>query len=87
MDYLKAIPIVGLNQSLGPRKFRDVAQYRLDIPLFAEDSTCSCCGRGMDVFGDHALHCASEVGLKFRHDLVRDVIMDICYGCGVAARK
>lgn len=41
----------------------------------------------MDDFGDHALHCASEVRQKFRHDLVRDVISDICYKGGVAARK
>lgn len=87
MDFLKAIPIPGLGQSLGPRQFRVVAQYRLGIPLFPEDSKCSCCGRAMDVYGDHALHCASEVGIKFRHNLVRDLVMDICYRSGVAAGK
>ncbi|XP_026378741.1 uncharacterized protein LOC113273199 [Papaver somniferum] len=28
-----------------------------------------------------------QVGLKFRHDLVRDVIVDICYKAGVPVRK
>lgn len=29
----------------------------------------------------------TEVGFKFRHDLVRDVILDICFRAGVAASK
>lgn len=41
----------------------------------------------MNVFGDYAVHCASEVGVKFLHDFVRDVLMDICYKGGVPARK
>ncbi|XP_026416285.1 uncharacterized protein LOC113311695 [Papaver somniferum] len=86
-DYLKAIPIQGLNQSIGPRQFRSVLQYRLGIPIFEENSTCSCCKREMDRFGDHTIHCASEVGLKYRHDMVRDLFVELCYKAGVAARK
>lgn len=37
----------------------------------------------MDVYGDHALHCASEVGIKFRHDIVRDNFGGICYRASV----
>lgn len=77
MDFLKAIPIVGLNQVVGPRQFNVVFQYRLGIPFFEAESLCSICARPMDQYGDHALHCASEVGLKFRHDMFRDVIADI----------
>lgn len=86
-DYLKAIPISGLNKAMGPRQFRSVIQYRLGIPLFEEDSTCACCNRLTDRFGNHALHCASDFGLKFRHDLVIDLFADLCYKAGVAARK
>lgn len=86
-DYLKAIPISGLNQAVGPRHFRYVLQYRLGIPLFGEDSTCPCCKRVMDHFGDHVVHCASEVGQKFRHDMVRDLLADICYKYDIDARK
>ncbi|XP_026391994.1 uncharacterized protein LOC113287446 [Papaver somniferum] len=86
-DYLKAIPICGLNQTLGPRQFRAVVSYRLGVHIFNTIDGCACCKRKMDVYGDHALHCASEVGIKFRHDFVRDVISDIFYKAGVAARK
>ncbi|XP_026414566.1 uncharacterized protein LOC113310188 [Papaver somniferum] len=86
-DYLLAIPISGLNQTLGPRKFRSVLCYRLGIPIFAEESRCTSCKREMDIYGDHALHCASEVGIKFRHNLVRDVFVDICFRVGVVDRK
>lgn len=41
----------------------------------------------MDAFGNHAIHCASEVGLIFRHDMAKDVLADICYKAGVVARK
>ena len=37
--------------------------------------------------GDHALHCSSEVGVKFRHNLVRDIFVDICCKAGVFVRK
>ncbi|XP_026436600.1 uncharacterized protein LOC113334597 [Papaver somniferum] len=86
-DYLKAIPIAGLNHAIGPRQFRSVLQYRYGIPLFEEDSTCACCNRIMDSFGDHALHCASDIGLSFRYNLVRDFCEEMCYKANVAARK
>lgn len=87
LDFLKAIPISGLNQSVGPRQFRVILEYRLGIPLFEADTLCTVCDKPMDIYCDHALHCAKEVGLKFRHDMVRDVFADICYKAGVAARK
>lgn len=87
MDFLKDIPIPGLNQAVGPRKFISVLQYRLGIPFFEEGSLCSCCQRPMDIYGDHAIHCAGEVRLKFRHNLVKDVLADICYKAGVVVRK
>lgn len=86
-DYLLTVPISGLNQCLGSRQFRAVLCYRLDIPFFVENGLCSSCNKFMDIFGDHALHCAKDVGSKFRHDLVRDVVVDICYKANVPARK
>ncbi|XP_026458438.1 uncharacterized protein LOC113358943 [Papaver somniferum] len=87
MDFLKVIPIPVLNQVVGPRQFSAILQYLLGRPFFEEDSLCSCCNMPMNIFGDHAIHCSSEVGLKFRHDLVKDVLADMCYKAGVAARK
>ncbi|KAL6517193.1 hypothetical protein OROHE_017899 [Orobanche hederae] len=41
----------------------------------------------MDQWGDNAVHCTSEVGVKFRHNLVRDTLFDICSKVGVSVRK
>lgn len=82
-----AIPIEGLNQCMGRRQFRFVLCYRLGIPLFVENSPCPCFGSLMDAFGDHAVHCTNDVGLKFRHNLVRDGLADIFFKSGVVVRK
>ena len=87
-DFLFTIPIDGLGQRMNPRQFRSVLCYRLAVPLFSEGSLCpSCSVHRMDQWGDHAIHCSSEVGVKFRHNLVRDVLIDICSKVGVAVRK
>ncbi|XP_026399742.1 uncharacterized protein LOC113295625 [Papaver somniferum] len=86
-DYLLVVPISGLDQCIGPRQFRAVVCYRLGIPLFVEGVLCSCCNKSMDIFGDHALHCAKDVRIKFRHDVVRDAVFDVCYRACVPARK
>lgn len=82
-DYLLAIPADGLGRKIGPCQFSDVLSYKLGIPLFTANNSCICCNRDMDVYGDHALHCASEVGIKSRHDIVRDTFGDICYRASV----
>ncbi|XP_026416496.1 uncharacterized protein LOC113311927 [Papaver somniferum] len=87
MDFLKVIPITGLNQSVGPRQFQSVLQYRLDIPMFVADSVCSSCAKPMDIYGDHVVHCAKDVGPKYRHDMVRDLISEICYKASIPAQE
>ncbi|GKC04538.1 hypothetical protein Tco_0996148 [Tanacetum coccineum] len=37
----------------------------------------SCNVHQMGQWGDHAVHYSSEVGVKFRHNLVRDILVDI----------
>lgn len=86
-DFLLAIPIEGLGQKIGPRHFSAILKYRLGIPFFEEDGVCPSCSSAMDKFGDHAVHCKNDLGLKFRHDLLREIIADICYRLGVPARK
>ncbi|XP_026390298.1 uncharacterized protein LOC113285742 [Papaver somniferum] len=68
-------------------KFISTFQYKMGIPSFTRDSVCSSCNKDMDIFGYHTLHCANDVRLKFRHDLVRDALADICYKANIAARK
>lgn len=41
----------------------------------------------MDIYGDHALHCAKSIGVKFCHDLARDTFVDFYYKASVAAHK
>ena len=70
------------------RKFQSVLCYRLTIPLFTEGSLCSSCNTPkMDQWEDHAVHCSSEVGVKFCHNLVRDMLMDTCGKAGISVRK
>ncbi len=50
--------------------------YRLGVALFPLSIPCSSCSRVVvgDVFGDHAVSCAGMVGIKHRHNLVRDTL-------------
>ncbi|GJT65284.1 hypothetical protein Tco_1016764 [Tanacetum coccineum] len=87
-DFLLTIPIDGLGQKMNHRQFRSVLCYRLTIPMFSEGSVCPSCNvHRMDKWGDHAVHCSSEVGVKFRHNLVRDILVDICSKVGIMVRK
>ncbi|PWA81441.1 hypothetical protein CTI12_AA187660 [Artemisia annua] len=50
-------------------------------------SLCPSCNvHRMDQWGDHAVHCSSEVGVNFRHNLVR-ILVDICSKVGIMVRK
>ncbi|PWA89467.1 hypothetical protein CTI12_AA111330 [Artemisia annua] len=62
-DFLFTIPIDGLGQKMNPCQFRSVLCYRLTVPMFPEGSLCPSCNvHRMDQWGDHAVHCSSEVG-------------------------
>nr|GEV31207.1 auxilin-like protein [Tanacetum cinerariifolium] len=41
----------------------------------------------LDSFGEHAVHCKKLSGFKYRHDMVRDVLFDICRHAGISAMK
>nr|GEV26440.1 hypothetical protein [Tanacetum cinerariifolium] len=40
-----------------------------------------------DIYGDHVVSCAGIVGIKYRHNVVRDTLVDICYRSGISAGK
>ena len=63
--------------------------YRLGVPLFSVSTSCSACSRvfSRDIFGDHAVSCAGMVGIKHRHNVVRDTLVDVYYRSGISARK
>ncbi|GJS42908.1 hypothetical protein Tco_0567951 [Tanacetum coccineum] len=41
----------------------------------------------LDSFGEHAVYCKELSGFKYRHDMVRDVLFDICRRAGISAKK
>ncbi|GKB68757.1 hypothetical protein Tco_0930169, partial [Tanacetum coccineum] len=58
----------------------------LCIPLFSMSKPCSACSRVFvgDIYGDHAVSCAGIIGIKHRHNVVRDTLVDICYHSGIS---
>nr|GEY90796.1 hypothetical protein [Tanacetum cinerariifolium] len=87
-DFLFTIPIDGLGQRTDHRQFHSVLCYRFTVPMFSEGSLCpSCNTHRMDQWGDHVVHCSSEVGVKFKHNLVRDILVDICSKVGIMVRN
>ncbi|GJV93228.1 hypothetical protein Tco_1541041 [Tanacetum coccineum] len=87
-DFLLAIHIDGLGQHMSPVKYRTILKYRLMIPLFPVDAIRPVCRKAcLDSFGEHAVHCKELPGFKYRHDMVRDVLFDICRRHGISAKK
>ncbi|GKD69231.1 hypothetical protein Tco_1323321, partial [Tanacetum coccineum] len=41
----------------------------------------------LNSFGEHAVHCKELQGFKYQHDMVRDVLLDICRCAGIFAKK
>ena len=68
--------------------FDQLTCYQLTILLFTEGSLCPSCNTPkIDMWGDHVVHCSSEVGVKFFHNLVRDMLVDICFKAEISVRK
>ncbi|CAA0838451.1 Cytokinin riboside 5-monophosphate phosphoribohydrolase LOG3, partial [Striga hermonthica] len=88
-DWLRAVPISGLGQTMNGKTYRAVLCYRLSVPLFSISRPCSACSRVFDgdIFGDHAVSCAGVVGIKHRHNLVRDTLSDVCFRSGISVGK
>ncbi|GKC52505.1 hypothetical protein Tco_1075250, partial [Tanacetum coccineum] len=59
------------------------------VPLFSVSKPCSACSKVFmrDIYGDHAVSCAGIVGIKHRHNVVRDTLVDICYRSGISSGK
>ncbi|GKB28652.1 hypothetical protein Tco_0868053 [Tanacetum coccineum] len=88
-NWLRAVPISGLGQIMNGRTYRCVLCYRLGVLLFSVTKPCSACSRVFmgDIYRDHAVSCAGIVGIKHRHNLVRDTLVDICYRSGIFSSK
>ncbi|GJT14694.1 hypothetical protein Tco_0861736, partial [Tanacetum coccineum] len=88
-DWLRVVPISGLGQTMNGKTYRSVLCYRLGVPLFSVSKPCSACSRVFieDIYGDHAISCAGIIGIKHRHNMVRDTLVDICFRSGISAGK
>ncbi|GJT83971.1 hypothetical protein Tco_1058313 [Tanacetum coccineum] len=71
---------------MNDKTYRCVLCYRLDIPLFSVSKPCSACSRVFagDIYGDHAVSCAGIIGISHCHNVVRDILVDICYRFGIS---
>ncbi|GJY82213.1 hypothetical protein Tco_0494964 [Tanacetum coccineum] len=51
--------------------------------------TMNACSRVFvgDIYGDHDVSCVGIIGIKHRHNVVRDTLVDICYRYGISASK
>ncbi|GJT14471.1 hypothetical protein Tco_0861513 [Tanacetum coccineum] len=87
--WLRVVPISGLGQTMNGKTYRSVMCYRLGVPLFSVSKPCSACSRVFieDIYGDHAISCAGIIGIKHRHNMVRDTLVDICFQSGISAGK
>ncbi|GJW23926.1 hypothetical protein Tco_0037737 [Tanacetum coccineum] len=88
-DWIRVVPISGLGQTMNGRTYRCVLCYRLGVPLFYVPKPCSACSRVFvgDIYGDHNVSCAGVVGIKHRHNSVRDTLVNICFRSGISSGK
>nr|GEY79748.1 hypothetical protein [Tanacetum cinerariifolium] len=83
-EWLRTILISGLGQTMNGKTYRCVLCYRLGILLFFGSKPCSRVFAG-DIYGDHVVSYAGIIGIKHRHNFVRDTLVDICYRSGIPA--
>ncbi|GKB04678.1 hypothetical protein Tco_0832873 [Tanacetum coccineum] len=88
-DWLRVVLISGLGQTMNGKTYRCVLCYRLGVPLFFVSKPCSACSKVFtgDIYGDHAVSCAGIIGIKHRHNVVHDTLVDICFWLGISAGK
>ncbi|GJU61066.1 hypothetical protein Tco_1238832 [Tanacetum coccineum] len=59
------------------------------VPISGLGQTMNACSKVFtgDFYGDHAVSCAGIIGIKHRHNAVRDTLVDICFRSGISAGK
>ena len=72
--YIVLTYILELGLQLRPAEFRTVVLYRLGMPIFQTEGPCVACGMVSDVYGDHAVSCASQGERISRHNHLRDAL-------------
>lgn len=80
--WLRAVPISGLGQTMNGKTYCPFICYSLGLcSLFRHRvllaRPCSQVLNGY-IFGDHVVSCAGMVGIKYRHNVVRDTLVVFC---------
>nr|GEZ28300.1 hypothetical protein [Tanacetum cinerariifolium] len=88
-DWLRAVLISGLRQTMNGKTYRCVLCYRLGVLLFSFWKPWLACSQVFagNIYEGHVVSCAGIIGIKHRHNIVRDTIVDICYRSGISAGK
>ncbi|GKF41296.1 hypothetical protein Tco_0124638 [Tanacetum coccineum] len=88
-DWRRMVSIFGLGQTMNGKTYHCMLCYRLGVPLFSVSKPCSACSKVFtrDIYGDHVVSCAGIIGIKHRHNVVRDTLVDICLRSGISAGK
>nr|GEX00855.1 hypothetical protein [Tanacetum cinerariifolium] len=75
--------------TMNGKTYRCVLCYRLGVLLFFVLKPCSACSKvfSEDIYGDHVVSYVGIIGIKHRHNVVRDTLVDICFRSGILAEK
>ncbi|GKE37762.1 hypothetical protein Tco_1461167 [Tanacetum coccineum] len=59
------------------------------VSIFDLGQTINACSRVFtgDIYGDRAVSYAGIIGIKHRHNVMRDTLVDICFWSGISAGK
>ncbi|GKA07863.1 hypothetical protein Tco_0687087 [Tanacetum coccineum] len=95
--FTKATKSVESTFSLSPRQMAvwesQLGDHTCDwlraVPISGLGQTMKACSRVFigDINGEHAISYAGIIGIKHRHNVVRDTLVDICYQSGISSGK
>nr|GEV97371.1 hypothetical protein [Tanacetum cinerariifolium] len=77
----RRLGVYSVGETMNGKTYCCVLCYQLGIPLFSGLKPCSACSKVFagDIYGDYAVSCAGIIGIKHRHNAMRDTLVDICY--------
>nr|GEV05334.1 hypothetical protein [Tanacetum cinerariifolium] len=75
--------------SLSPQTEDHTSDWLRTVLISWLGQTMNACSRVFvgHIYGDRVVSCAGIIGIKHRHKVVRDTIVDICYRSGISAGK
>nr|GEX71013.1 ABC transporter A family member 9-like [Tanacetum cinerariifolium] len=81
--------LLSIVQTMNGKTYRCVLCYRLGVPIFSVSKLCSACSKVFtgDIYGYHAVSCAGIIGIKHRHNVMHDTLVDICFRSEILAGK